>query len=96
MGRVVDLDAARAARAEAKGEAPCIRFGGQDWTLPVEMPWEVAEVASEGTAAAAMSAVRLLVGEQWVEFKKHQPSLADVMVLIEAIAEIYGADPGKS
>lgn len=36
--RVIDLDAARAARAEKLGPAPVVRFLGKDWTLAQEIP----------------------------------------------------------
>lgn len=44
-GQKIDLDAARAARAEARRKAgqeasPSVRFLGQDWTLPPELPAE--------------------------------------------------------
>jgi hypothetical protein len=40
---VIDLDAHRAARREAKGDAPLLRLGGQTVTLPVELPLDVFE-----------------------------------------------------
>lgn len=95
MARVIDLDAARIARAEAQGEAPVIRFGGQDWTLPSELPWAVAEAAAANDGPAALAAIRLLLGSQWAEFSKLNPSLSDVAVLLEGVGEIYGASPGK-
>jgi hypothetical protein len=39
----IDLDAARAARREAKGESIAIRFGGEEFVLPPELPFDVAE-----------------------------------------------------
>lgn len=36
--RVIDLDAARAARAEKLGPAPVVRFLGREWPLPAEIP----------------------------------------------------------
>lgn len=93
MARVIDLDAARAARAEAQGEKPTIVFGGETWTLPAELPWAVAEAATAGDGAAALKAIELLLGEQWPAFKKHNPTLADIMVIVEGIGDIYGTDP---
>jgi hypothetical protein len=95
VGRVIDLDAARAARAEAQSEAPVLRFANKDWTLPVELPWEIAEAAAAGDAAAALNAIQLLLGDQWAEFKSHRPSLADVLVIVEGIGELYGVAAGK-
>ena len=59
------------------------------------MPWEIAEAAAAGDGAAALKAIELLLGDQWVAFKTHRPSLADIMVIVEGLGEIYGADPGK-
>lgn len=38
--RTIDLDAARAARAEARGDAPVptVRIGGVDYPMPAELP----------------------------------------------------------
>lgn len=93
VSRVLDLDAARAARQEANGEVPIVRFGGREFTLPVEMPWTVAEAAAGGDGASALRAVRLLLGDQWVEFEALNPSVADVLEIIQGVAAIYGADP---
>ena len=93
MARVIDLDAAKAARAEAAGESASIRFAEKDWTLPAELPWAVAEAAAGGDGPAAMRAIELLLGDQWPAFKAEKPSLADIMVIVEAVGEIYGTDP---
>lgn len=95
MARVIDLDAARAARAEANKEAPVLRFADKDWTLPVELPWEIAEAAAAGDAVAALRAIELLLGDQWAEFKSHRPSLSDILVIVEGIGDLYGVAPGK-
>lgn len=97
MGRVIDLDAARLARAEAQGEAPVIRFAGKDWQLPVELPWEIAEAAASGDATAALKGIATLLGDRWDEFKSHQPTLADIVVIVQHVGELYGAgDQGKA
>ena len=70
MARVIDLDAAKAARAEAAGESASIRFAEKDWTLPAELPWAVAEAAAGGDGPAAMRAIELLLvgpGSAWFE-----------------------------
>ena len=95
MSRVLDLDAARAARKEAQKEAPVIKFKGKEFPLPVELPWEVAETAAVGDASSALKAIELLIGSQWKEFKKLNPSVADVMVIVEGIGDIYGVSSGK-
>ena len=95
MSRVIDLDAARTARAEAEREVPIVVFGGEEFTLPVELPWEIAEAAAANDGAAALRAIEMLLGDQWEAFKAHRPSLADVMVIVEGLGSIYGAEPGK-
>jgi hypothetical protein len=95
-GRVIDLDAARAARAEAAKETPVIRFAGRDWNLPSELPWALAEVAAGGNAESAIAAVKSLLGSQWAEFLEANPTIEDMRILLENVASIYVADPGKS
>jgi hypothetical protein len=95
MSRIIDLDAARAARAEAKAEAPVIRFGGADYTLPHELPWSIVEAASTGESRAIIDAIKALLGEQWAAFEATGVSVADMTVLIENIAGIYATDAGE-
>lgn len=74
-----------------------VRFGGQDWVLPVELPWALAEAAASGNAQDAMLAVKSLLGEQWPEFAKLNPTMSDIQVLVEGIGAIYVGEeaPGK-
>jgi len=95
MSRIIDLDAARSARAEALAEAPVIRFNGQDYTLPAELPWSIVEAASTGETKAIVSAVKSLLGEQWNDFEKSGVSVSDMTTLIENIATVYGTSPGE-
>ena len=44
---IVDLDAARAARNEAKKVQFVVRFGGEDFTLPQELPMDTLEPLME-------------------------------------------------
>lgn len=43
MSNIIDLDAAKAARNEAKKVQHVIRFGGEDFTLPQELPMDTLE-----------------------------------------------------
>ncbi|MQB01860.1 MAG: hypothetical protein GEU78_16535, partial [Actinobacteria bacterium] len=43
MAETFDLDAARAARREAKGNPPSITFGGETFVLPLEIDMDTAE-----------------------------------------------------
>ena len=93
--RVIDLDAARAARAEAAKENPVIKFAGQDWALPAELPWAIAEAAGAATAEAAIAAVRALLGDRWDAFLACGPTIDDMRILLENVATLYAVDPGK-
>ena len=61
---VVDLDAARAARREAKGEAVIIRFGGEDFALPPELPLDVTDALTELQNASPTGEASELTDEQ--------------------------------
>lgn len=96
----IDLDAARAARREAAGEAPVIIFGGERFTLPVEMPFEVAEhFSAAGTvspdagaeaAAPIIAALKVLLDDQYEAFMRHRPSMQDLVALFEGAMAAYG------
>jgi hypothetical protein len=95
MSRIIDLDAARSARAEAQAEAPVIRFNAVEYTLPAELPWSIVEAATTGETKAIVNAVKSLLGEQWADFEKSGVSASDMIVLIENIATIYGTNSGE-
>lgn len=95
MSRIIDLDAARTARSEAKAEAPVIKFGGKKYKLPAELPWSVVEAASSGDTKSIVGAIKTLLGEQWSDFEANGISVADMTVLLENIATIYGTDSGE-
>lgn len=105
----IDLDAARAARREASGEpAPTIFFSEKEFTLPLEIPFEVAERMGKMGAAAESNnnlevadgfrdVLRLLLGEQFDEFMSFRPSAQDLMALVDGVVKAYGfADAGES
>lgn len=102
----IDLDAARAARREANGSAPQVRFGGRDFVLPVEPPWELSQVGlrleasatARETNAAMLDLLRVLFRDQFDDFLALGPSSTDLTVLIEGdeklgvqgVVEVYG------
>ena len=90
--RVIDLDAARAARAEADEQAVTLRFKGEDFDLPVEMPADFALLANEDRLRDAISA---LLGDQATRFFELGPSLPDIEVLAEQATVVYGVGEGK-
>lgn len=102
-----DLDAARAARAEANGEAPTVKFGGTVFALPVEMPYTIVESVNQMQAAQEagdgykvtqmLSAMaRDLFGDRFEEFLAFHPSMLDMQALLENVAPLYGLTPGES
>ena len=95
MTRIIDLDAARNARSEAKAEVPVIKLGNKTYKLPNELPWLVVEAASSGDTKNIVNAIKLLLGDQWSEFESNGLSVADMTVLLENIATIYGTDSGE-
>lgn len=90
----IDLDAARAARREASGEAPVIVFGGKEFTLPVELPLEAAEVINKITSSANGTEIsdvfKVLLGDRYQEFRELGPSVPDVLAFFDEIAPAYG------
>lgn len=90
----LDLDAARAARAEAACEQHVVVFGGEEFVLPVEMPAEVAFRFADNDPEAALT---VLLGDQWPAFWAKQPTVEDMAELGSGIAAAYGfASPGES
>jgi len=100
----IDLDAARAARREARGEAPTVTFGGETFALPVELPFEIAEVGqrlnaattSTDVAEAMHDAMRMLLADDYDRFMALRPSLQDLTALVEGIPGEYGISTGES
>jgi hypothetical protein len=104
---VIDLDAAKAARREAAGEAPTLTFGGEAFSLPVELPFEVGhrllsllENIAGGTTAVfddVEAILRPLFAERYEAFMAHGPSMADIMALLTGLPREYGfTDVGES
>jgi hypothetical protein len=105
---MIDLDAAKAARREAAGEHPePIRFGGDTFELPVELPFEVGhrllsllENIAAGSSAVfedVMGVLEPLLGEGYPAFMAHGPSMPDIMELLTGLPREYGfTDMGES
>jgi hypothetical protein len=90
MARTVDLKARRAARHEAKGEAPTVDYEGTTFTLPVELPLTFVEALQANQLATAC---RELFGERGDEFiSLVKPSIED----LGEIATLYGQGLGES
>lgn len=96
----IDLDAARAARAEARaargdnGERS-IKLAGETYELPVELPYDFAYFTAAGDHRLAFMAV--LGEENFRKFWAVGISVEDLEVLAEQIEKLYGSfKPGES
>ena len=85
-----DLDAKRAARSEAQNQAHTIVLGGERFTFPAQLPFEVLELMSEGMFRQAFELL-LDDPDQADRFFKHRPDNLD----LEEIMALYGP-PGES
>lgn len=84
----INLDAARAARAE-QTESHTLRLEGEVFTLPLEMPIDFAFLANDEKLREAFS---LLFGEEAERFWALRPSVSDITELATQIAGLYGFD----
>jgi hypothetical protein len=92
-GRSIDLDAARAARAEAAAEPVSLTFGGKTIELPVEMPADFALQLADGDFRGAVTA---LLDKETEWFFDLRPSLDDLKALADGASEVYGLTEGES
>jgi hypothetical protein len=91
--REIDLDGARAARAESASEPVSLVFGGDTFTLPVELPADFALYAAEGNLRACVVA---LLGEDADAFFAWKPSMDDLTALVTGASKVYGMSEGES
>jgi hypothetical protein len=92
---VLDLDAARAARAEASGERHTFIFKEVTFELPVEVPADFAFFLLESKPREALQA--LIGDERFEEFWALRPSVADLTELAGGVARLYSfGDMGES
>ena len=100
MARRIDLNAARAARAEARGEPVTVELGDDVYELPAEMPASVIGCiarAQAGDPSGMLEAMAALVGDGFDEMvTKHRLSLDDLMVLLDGASEQYGMTTPES
>jgi len=88
--RVIDLDAARAARREQEGGTFTVRFGGETFTLPNINDWPL-DAYDHLAGGQLPKAFEVTLGEDdWARFSAHRPTLADCEALLDAV----GADAG--
>jgi hypothetical protein len=85
-----DLDVARAARLEARGEPRWFIFGGDKFEIPPELPAEFAYLLDD-----PKEALRFLLVDDFDRFWKLRPSGQDLIALVGWLTKTYGA-PGES
>lgn len=101
----IDLDKHKAARREAGKSGPVVRFGGDRFHLPAELPYDLIALMVEvmdsngfGFSQPLDDTLELLLGSKKAvaKFKKHKPSVDDVAQLLEGVLVAYGVKPGES
>jgi len=89
----INLDQRRKARAAAReknnAEPIVVEVGGQDFTLPAELPFEFADKAANGDLRGALST--LFDGDADAFFGQ-KLTFNDVMELVQEVASAYGFD----
>lgn len=93
-----DLAALRAARREARGDAPVLSFDDRRYELLPEIPWSVVESAAGAEGADAqrvgLSMVRAAFGsdEAYESFiRTEKPSVGEIEELVKWLSAEYGA-----
>lgn len=90
----IDLDAARAARREAKKVGPVIRFNKKNYKLPVEVPFEALEqidaLDDDEGVGTLIALAKILLGEHYDAIIAGKPSVQDISVMLNGIMEEYG------
>jgi hypothetical protein len=97
--RVIDVDAARAARLEKLGPPPVVRVGGRDFELPAELPSAVVESLGRmnvGDLSGIGVALAGLFGDEADAVSALLPAWADHEYLFEAIMGAYGVTAPES
>lgn len=90
----IDLDAARAARAEAKHEPNTVTFGGETFELPAEVTFDTIEVLLTGNLREGISRI---LGDHAEFFWKQEPTVGDMQALTDGLIEAYtGHTVGES
>jgi len=91
--REINLDAARAERAEHKGEPPFIVLEGETYELPLELPTAFVEAVVEERLRDGLV---ILLGKDAVEAIEAVTSMSveDWEVLADGIGEAYGVQGG--
>jgi hypothetical protein len=93
--RIIDLKAARVARAEAKKQPVVVKCSDDlEISLPPEMPFEFLEIIGDGRLR---DAINYLIDDEdaAAAFWAQRPSYDDVKFFCDTAAEAYGMTPGE-
>lgn len=90
----LDLDAARAARAETRGDPPTVTIGGETFVLPAELPMGYVWTLVDG--GEDLDALKILFDGQLDRFVATGPTREDILALIRGVPGLYGLGPGES
>jgi hypothetical protein len=104
---MLNINEARAARAEAKGEAPVVEIDDETFTMPIELPIDVAVAIGRLSKASAsedndeavgalLDIVKALFGDAYDSFMAHRPSVQDIEFLMNGLVEQYGMSTGEA
>jgi hypothetical protein len=91
----LDLDKARAARMEAKGEGHTFVFGEVQFALPAELPYAAVEAIEAGNFRSAMG---FILNGTTEKFFALNPSTQDIEALVTGMIDMYvpGSSLGES
>lgn len=92
---VIDLDAARAARREADDTGPVVRFGENEYELPVELPYSALEALrgmgdDRQAAGAVVGFIEAVLGKNIDAWRASDPSMNDAQHFIALLMQEYG------
>lgn len=92
-----DLGAVRAARREARGDAPVLKFDERRYELLPEIPWSIVESAADGgdEAQVGVAMLRAAFGSDaaYESFiAAEAPSVGEIEELVKWLSSEYGAD----
>ena len=101
---MIDLNKRKAARKrEGKKQPIVVKMGTDTFELPAEMPFEsvVAFISMTKKNGPDVSKVftdvlKQLLGTQYAKFMGHNPSLEDIVELVEGLMDEYGMAVGES
>ncbi len=92
VSNVLNLNAKRAARATARGEAMQMVLGTETFDLVDEMPIEIGDLAAGNKITDALRMLLARPDEDWARLMAQRPSFNDVLDIVE----FFGAQLGES